>query len=174
MAHRDERPQTPHAAQALAYRSALVPVFLDDVNGEAMERAAKLVGPGADIECVFLVIVPPKLPLDTPLAPEEEQRAASVLEAALLAGRRHGLHVRARILLGRDPGAAIAAEAERIGADLVYLAQSHMPRSERSLGCIARELLRRRPCRIVIETGAPDADRRPVPRRMSRQGGTTA
>lgn len=155
MAHGDAAPASAPAVPPLAYRSALVPVFLDDVQGEAMERAAKLVGTGADIECVFLVIVPSKLPLDTPLAPDEEQRAGSVLEAARIAGRRHGLHVRARILVGRRPGAAIADEAERIGADLVYLAQAHMPRSERGLGPIARELLRRRPCRIVVETGAP-------------------
>ena len=70
----DAPPRQREAGKRLAYRSALVPVFLDDVNGEAMKRAAKLLGPGASIECVFIVVVPSRLPLDTPLAPDDEER----------------------------------------------------------------------------------------------------
>jgi KUP system potassium uptake protein len=158
----DAPPRQLEAGKRLAYRSALVPVFLDDVNGEAMKRAAKLLGPGASIECVFIVVVPPRLPLDTPLAPEDEERVRCVLEAARIAGRRNGLRVRARVLAARSPGIAITEEATRIGADLIYLAQAHMPRSEHGLGPIARELLRRRPCRIVVETDPAGAARTEV------------
>lgn len=154
---RDPAPVTEPPAPV--YRSALVPVFLGDVNGDAMERAAKLVGPGADIECVFLVIVPPRLPLDTALKPHDEEVARSVLESARIAGRRHGLRVHARILVCRDPGLGIVEEARRIDADLVYLAQAHMPPSERGLGRIGRQLLRHRPCRVIIETGPPSEKR---------------
>jgi nucleotide-binding universal stress UspA family protein len=100
--------------------------------------------------------VPNQLSLDAGLA-EEEQLGLSVLEAAKLAGRKAGLKVQTRLIRTRSPGAAIVEEAERRGAEIIYLSTAHAPPSERALGPTATYLLAHRGrSRVVIET--PPAD----------------
>jgi APA family basic amino acid/polyamine antiporter len=145
------RRQRPVSFIELEYRSALVPIFGDDLDATALRTAAKLVGEGALVEAVYVLRVPNQLSLDAGLE-EEEQRGLSVLESAILAGRRSGLKVRTRTLRTRNPGAAIVEEAERTGAEIIYLGTAHAPSSERALGPTASYLLAHRPCRVVIET----------------------
>ena len=77
-----------------------------------------------------------------------------MLEAAQLIGRRSGLRVRTSLLRTRNPGRTLVEEAQRLGSEIIYLADAHAPASERALGPTAQYLLTQRPCRIIIQTGA--------------------
>jgi APA family basic amino acid/polyamine antiporter len=149
IAHR-ERPA--HFVE-LEYHSAIVPIFGTDVDARALRTAAKLVGEGALVDAVYVLRVPNQLSLDAGLE-EEEQLGLSVLESARVAGRKAGVKVQTRLIRTRNPGAALVEEAERRRAEIVYLATTHAPPSERALGPTASYLLAHRPCRVVIETPA--------------------
>jgi len=156
--------QRPLGFYGVAYHSALVPIFGTDVNTEAMARAAKLVGPDAEVEALYVLTVPRELELQQGLD-EEEQLARNVLEVARLQARARDLKVRARLIRTRNPGAAIVEEATSRHSDLIYISTGHAPSGERLLGLTTRYVLANRPCRIVIEggnappeeTSAPDA-----------------
>jgi APA family basic amino acid/polyamine antiporter len=149
--HKVEHRRRPVDFKELAYRSALVPIFGTDVSARAMRSAAKLVGPDAEVDAVYVLQVPAQLSLDAGLE-KEEAEGQGVLEAAKLAGRDVGLKVRTALIRTRNPGAALVDEAKRRGSEVVYLATLHAPPSERALGPTAAYLLERRPCRIVVET----------------------
>jgi len=154
--YRIERAVAPAGFVPLTYGSALLPIFSSDLSGQAIGSAAKLVGEGAVVDCVYVLRVPAQLSIDAGMR-EEEERARNVLEAARLQGRRLGVKVESRIVRTREAGPALVEEARRSGADLIYLATVHAPPSEQGLGPTARYLLGHRPCRIVIETGGTAA-----------------
>jgi APA family basic amino acid/polyamine antiporter len=144
------RPERLVEFQELSYGSAVVPIFGTDVSARALRSAARLVGPGAKVDALYVLPVPPQLSLDAGLD-REEAEARSVLEAARLAGRKAGVDVRARLIRTRHPGRAIVDEARRLKADVLYLDAVHAPPSERAFGPIASFVLAHRPCRVVIE-----------------------
>ena len=147
-----DRGQRPPDFTPLEYRSALVPIFGNDVSADALMAAARFVGEDAVVDAVYVIDVPTQIPLDGPLAAEEEH-GRNVLEAATLIGRRHGLRLRTSLLRTRNPGRTLVEEAERLGSEIIYLADLHAPASERALGPTAQYLLSRRPCRIIVQTG---------------------
>jgi APA family basic amino acid/polyamine antiporter len=151
-----DRGERPPDFVPLEYRSALVPIFGTDVSARALRAAAKLVGPDATVDAVYVLRVPTQLPLDGPLEREEEA-GRNVLEAAALIGRQQGLHMRTGLLRTRNPGKTLVDEARRLGCDVIYLGTSHAPPSERALGPTAAYLLAQRPCRIVLEVTPPAA-----------------
>jgi APA family basic amino acid/polyamine antiporter len=159
--YRLARRERPVAFVELSYRSAIVPIFGTDVDAKALRSAAKLVGDEALVEAVYVMRVPAQLSLDAGLEAEEEL-GLGVLEAAKVAGRKSGLKVQTRLIRTRNPGAAIVEEAERQGAEIIYLATAHAPPSERALGPTATYLLAHRPCRVVIETSPDGASPAPV------------
>jgi APA family basic amino acid/polyamine antiporter len=171
--YRIERGERPLGFVEVAYRSALVPIFGTSVNTHAMARAARLVGPDAEVQAVFVLGVPHELPMDAQL-PEEEAAARGVLEVARLQARAKGLKVRVKLLRTRNPGAAIVEEARERHSDLIYIDTEHAPTGERLLGPTTRYVLRERPCRVVIDSdnsrraplsGAMGSNgRRPYPR----------
>ncbi len=146
-------PHRPRPASfvELDYRSAIVPIFGTDVDARALRTAGKLVGEDAMVEAIYVLRVPNQLSLDAGLV-EEERLGTSVLESARVRGRQAGLKVQTRLIRTRNPGAAIVEEAERSGAEIIYLGTAHAPASERALGPTASYLLAHRPCRVVIET----------------------
>ena len=86
---------------------------------------------------------------------EEEERAGrSVLDTAMLVAKQSNLKIRTSLVRTRSPGAAIVDEAERRGSEVIFLSTLHAPPNEHALGPTASYLLERRPCRIVVETGA--------------------
>jgi APA family basic amino acid/polyamine antiporter len=147
-----DRGQRPADFVPLDYRSALVPIFGGDVSVSAMQAAARFVGEDATVDAVYVINVPAQIPLDGPLTAEED-RGRGVLEAARLIGRRNGLHVRTSLLRTRHPGRTLVEEAQRLGSEIIYLADSHAPAAERALGPTASYLLAERPCRVIIQTG---------------------
>ena len=145
------RPERPPDFHELGYRTALVPIFGSDVSAQTLGSAAKLIGKNGIVYAVFVLPVPRQLSLDAGLE-QEEALGRSILESARIQGRRLGIKVHTGLIRARNPGAALADEALRIGADVIYLSTLHAPSSEQRIGLTASYLLDRRPCRIVIET----------------------
>jgi basic amino acid/polyamine antiporter, APA family len=148
--YRIPRPERPVGFVEVAYHSALVPILGTSVDSEGMARAAKLVGPDAAVEAVYVLRVPEQLPLDGGL--EEEERAArQVLEVARLQARVAGCKVRCRLIRARNPGRAIVDEATDRRSDLIYISTEHAPSEEKLLGPTIRYVLGHRPCRVIVE-----------------------
>ena len=165
-----ERAGAPEGFEELAYRSALVPIFGDDVSARALRRAAKLVGEDAVVDAVYVIEVPPQLSLESGME-EEELRAIGLLDAARIRARESRLKVRTGIVRTRNAGAALVDEARSRGSEIVYFDMAHAPAAERVFGPITSYLLRERPCRIVIETNPPDRARpRPSPVQVDADG----
>jgi basic amino acid/polyamine antiporter, APA family len=148
--YRIPRPERPAGFAEVAYHSALVPILGTSVEGEAMARAAKLVGPDSAIEAVYVLRVPDQLPLDEGLD-EEERLGRSLLEVARLQARVAGCRIRCRLIRTRNPGRAIVDEARERRSDLIYISTEHAPSEERLLGPTTRYVLAHRPCRVVVE-----------------------
>jgi basic amino acid/polyamine antiporter, APA family len=148
--YRIPRAERPVGFVEVAYHSALVPILGTSVDSEAMARAAKLVGPDAAVEAVYVLKVPGQLPLDGGLE-EEEREARRVLEVARMQAKVAGCRVRCRLIRTRNPGRAIVDEAKERRSDLIYMSTEHAPSEERLLGPTIRYVLAHRPCRVVIE-----------------------
>jgi nucleotide-binding universal stress UspA family protein len=141
----------PPASTAPAYGTVLVPIFAEDAGAAAIGRAAKLTEKGGTIHAVFLLAVPPELPLDAELR-QAEARGRAALEGARIQARRAGVRIRSGVIRTRNPGATLVAEAQRLQADAIYLSTLHAPAGERRIGPTALYLLSRRPCSVLIET----------------------
>jgi APA family basic amino acid/polyamine antiporter len=150
--YRIERPQRPLGFYGVAYHSALVPIFGTDVSTEAMARAAKLVGPDAEVEALYVLKVPRELKLHEDMD-DEEELGRNVLEVARLQARARRLKVRVGLIRTRNPGKTIVKEAIERHSDLIYISTDHAPSDERLLGPTTRQVLANRPCRVVVEGG---------------------
>jgi len=157
------RPERPADFEVLDYRTALVPIFGEDVSATALKGAAKLIGADGVVYAIFVLPVPAQLSLEAGLEAEEAQ-GRSVLESARITARRLGIKIHTGLIRTRNPGAALVEEAERVGSDVIYWSTIHAPAGEKGIGPTATYLLGKRPCRIIIETD---------PRRRSGQAGTS-
>src|SRR5262249_54124724 len=135
----------------LDYRTALVPIFGDDVSARALRSAAKLIGDEGVVYAMFVLPVPSQLSLEAGVG-QEGAHGRSVVESARIQARRLGIEVHTGLIRTRNPGAALVAEAERIGCDAVYWSTIHAPAGEQRIGPTAAYLLSKRPCRVIIET----------------------
>lgn len=156
--YRIERPARPEDFEELEYRTALVPIFGDDVSAEALRSAAKLIGHDGVVYAIYVLVVPSQLSLEAGLE-EEEARGRSVLESARIQARRAGIKIHTGLIRTRNPGAALVEEAERVGSDVIYWSTIHAPAGEQRLGPTATYLLSKRPCRVIIETENPQPAR---------------
>jgi basic amino acid/polyamine antiporter, APA family len=149
--YRIERPERPPDFHELGYRTALVPIFGEDVSASALSSAAKLIGEDGVVYAVFVLPVPSQLSLEAGLE-EEEAQGRSVLESARIQARRAGIKIHTGLIRTRKPGAALVEEAERVGSDVIYWSAIHAPSGEQRIGPTAAYLLAKRPCRVIIET----------------------
>jgi basic amino acid/polyamine antiporter, APA family len=154
--YRIERPQRPPDFAEFDYRTALVPIFGDDVSASALRSAAKLIGDDGIVYAIFVLPVPSQLSLEAGLEDEEAQGRA-VLEGARIQAHRAGIKIHTGLIRTRNPGATLVEEARRVGADVIYWSTLHAPAGEQGIGPTAAYLLSKRPCRVIIET-----DRRPA------------
>jgi APA family basic amino acid/polyamine antiporter len=145
---RAERPADFHE---LEYKTALVPIFGEDVSASALSSAAKLIGADGVVYAIFVLPVPSQLSLEAGLE-EEEAQGRSVLESARIQARRAGIKIHTGLIRTRNPGKALVEEAERVGSDVIYWSTIHAPEGEQRIGPTAAYLLSKRPCRIIIET----------------------
>jgi APA family basic amino acid/polyamine antiporter len=145
------RPERPPDFEELEYRTALVPIFGDDVSASALSSAAKLIGEEGVVYAIYVLPVPRQLSLEAGLE-EEEAHGRSVLESARIQARRLGIKIHTGLIRTRHPGSALVEEAERVGSDVIYWSTIHAPAGEQRIGPTAEYLLSRRPCRVIIET----------------------
>jgi APA family basic amino acid/polyamine antiporter len=148
---RAPRHERPPDFEQLEYKTALVPIFGDDVSASALKGAAKLIGREGVVYAIYVLPVPSQLSLEEGLE-EEEAEGRSVLESARIQARRAGIKIHTGLIRTRNPGAALVEEAERVGSDVLYWSTIHAPSGEQRLGPTATYLLGKRPCRIIIET----------------------
>src|SRR5438309_9827831 len=149
--YRIARPERPADFEVLDYRTALVPIFGEDVSATALKGAAKLIGAEGVVCAIYVLPVPAQLSLEAGLEAEEAQ-GRSVLESARIQARRLGIKIHTGLIRTRNPGAALVEEAERVGSDVIYWSTIHAPAGERGIGPTATYLLSKRPCRVIIET----------------------
>jgi basic amino acid/polyamine antiporter, APA family len=164
------RPERPPDFEELEYRTALVPIFGDDVSASALKGAAKLIGESGVVYAVFVLPVPSQLPLEAGLE-EEEAHGRSVLESARIQARRTGIKIRTGLIRTRNPGSALVEEAERVGCDVIYWSTIHAPPGEQRIGPTAAYLLAKRPCRVIIETQNRAPSAAPARAAGARSGG---
>ncbi|MGH2864864.1 MAG: amino acid permease [Solirubrobacteraceae bacterium] len=143
--------ERPADFEELEYKTALVPIFGDDVSASALSSAAKLIGEDGVVYAIYVLPVPRQLSLESGLA-EEEARGRSVLESARIQARRAGIKIHTGLIRTRSSGAAIVEEAERVHCDVIYWSTIHAPAGEQRIGPTAVYLLSKRPCRVIIET----------------------
>jgi APA family basic amino acid/polyamine antiporter len=153
---RVHRAQRPVGFLDLSYKSALVPIFGSDVDTEAMHRAAAVVDPGAVVEALFVLEVPREHELPEGFE-QQEYEARCALDEARLQARAQGLKVRVKLIRTRNAGKAIVEEARQHDSDLIYVSTEHAPSRERLLGPTVRYILAKRPCRVIVEGGGPEA-----------------
>jgi len=149
--YRIPRAERPPDFHELDYRTALVPIFGEDVSASALSSAAKLIGKEGVVYAIFVLPVPSQLSLDSGLE-EEEAQGRSVLESARIKARRAGIKIHTGLIRTRNPGAALVEEAQRVGSDVIYWSTIHAPAGEQRIGPTAAYLLSKRPCRVIIET----------------------
>jgi APA family basic amino acid/polyamine antiporter len=149
--YRIERAERPPDFEELEYKTALVPIFGEDISAAALSSAAKLIGKEGVVYAIFVLPVPSQLSLEAGLE-EEEAQGRSVLESARIQARRAGIKIHTGLIRTRNPGAALVEEAERVGSDVIYWSTIHAPSGEQRIGPTAAYLLSKRPCRIIIET----------------------
>jgi hypothetical protein len=149
--YRIPRPERPADFEVLDYRTALVPIFGEDVSATALKSAAKLIGADGVVYAIFVLPVPAQLSLEAGLEAEEAQ-GRSALESARIQARRLGIKIHTGLIRTRNPGAALVEEAERVGSDVIYWSTIHAPAGEKGIGPTATYLLGKRPCRVIIET----------------------
>jgi basic amino acid/polyamine antiporter, APA family len=149
--YRLPRAERPPDFEELGYRTALVPIFGDDVSATALSSAAKLIGEDGVLYAIFVLPVPSQLSLEAGLE-EEEAQGRSVLESARIQARRAGIKIHTGLIRTRHPGAALVEEALRVHCDVIYWSTLHAPAGERRIGPTAVYLLSKRPCRVIIET----------------------
>jgi basic amino acid/polyamine antiporter, APA family len=146
-----ERAERPADFEELEYKTALVPIFGDDVSAQALSSAAKLIGSEGVVYAIYVLPVPSQLSLESGLE-EEEAHGRSVLESARIQARRRGIKIHTGLIRTRNPGSALVEEAERVHSDVIYLSAIHAPAGEQRIGPTAAYLLSKRPCRVIIET----------------------
>ena len=149
--YRIPRPERPADFEELDYRTALVPIFGDDVSASALAGAAKLIGAEGVVYAIYVLPVPSQLSLDSGME-EEEANGRSVLESARIQARRKGIKIHTGLIRTRNAGSALVEEAERVNSDVIYWSTIHAPAGEQKIGPTATYLLSKRPCRIIIET----------------------
>jgi APA family basic amino acid/polyamine antiporter len=153
-----QRAERPPDFEELEYKTALVPIFGDDVSASALISAAKLIGSEGVVYAIYVLPVPSQLSLESGLE-EEEAHGRSVLESARIQARRAGIKIHTGLIRTRNPGSALVEEAERVHSDVIYWSAIHAPAGEQRIGPTAAYLLSKRPCRVIIETQNRGASR---------------
>jgi basic amino acid/polyamine antiporter, APA family len=144
-------------AQALEYRTVLVPVAPGYPSEEAMDVACRLAAERrATIVAVTTIEVPLELPLDAYL-PEQVEAANELLDEARAIGDSYGVRVIGRIVRARHAGRAIVDEAARRGTEIIVMGGPRRVRFQRGKRAIFGDtvdfVLKHAPCRVMVAAG---------------------
>jgi APA family basic amino acid/polyamine antiporter len=140
-------------ALALEYRRLLVPVLPGPASDEALDIAASLAAErGAQIAAVTVLEIPLDLPLTAEM-PEAEELANRELDEARAIGDSYGVSVIPRLIRSRHAGAALVAEAERRGTEIIVIGapRKDLTRGRRAVfGGTVDYVLKHAPCRVLV------------------------
>ncbi|HUA12444.1 MAG TPA: universal stress protein [Solirubrobacteraceae bacterium] len=171
------------------YGSVLVPLTGTQLDDDIMQTAALLAAgeqqdsaaiDSATIEALWISVIPMALPLDASLPADQLRRARGVLARAKAIGEEFsGIHVATAMVRTRRAGYAIVDEAKRRGVEAIVLAAEEPSRirggsmfgglggpRESSLGEVARYVIAKAECRVIVT--APAAEDAPV--ELARRG----
>jgi nucleotide-binding universal stress UspA family protein len=141
------------AAGGKGLQDVLVPLLRPDAPESYATiacRLAKADGQKTRVHLAYYLEIPRHLPLNSPLA-EEEQAAAYALAAAEKLVRREGLTAMTHVARTRDTGDEIVSQAAAIPANLVILsfaAASEM--QDDFTHRVARVVMDRAPCEVIL------------------------
>jgi APA family basic amino acid/polyamine antiporter len=139
-------------AQALEYRTILVPIVSGAQSHEAVDLAARLAAErGATIVALRVIVVPMDTVLDAPLRAEEAE-ADRLLDDARATAESYGVRLIDRIVRARQAGRAIVEEATRRQAEIVVLGSPRSPHKA-IFGKTVDYVLKHAPCRVMVAAG---------------------
>jgi nucleotide-binding universal stress UspA family protein len=133
------------------YERILVPMKIGPIGEEVLGTAIKLAEEhGGNVSALHVIRVPIELPLDAPMENAEEQAAASLAEAKLLASE-HGVDVEGQVVRSRAIGEAIVQGAREHEADLIVLGSApRWRRQSRFFSPTVDYVLRHAPSEVMV------------------------
>jgi len=133
------------------FRRVLVPMKLGPIGEEMVATAVALAKEReAQVDALFVVLVPLDLPLEAPLRERDEEAEASLEEAVAL-GEEHGVHVEPVTVRARAIGRAILEQAVELDSDLIVLGSSPRWRRQSAFFSPTVEfVLRNAPCEVLV------------------------
>ncbi len=138
----------------VSVKKVLVPTISAYTNDTVQfaARVAKL--HGAEITALYVIEIPPTLPLDT-FFPEKLVLADAIMEQSQAIGREYEVPIDAQVKQARFAGETIVEMAKEGGYDLVVLAARPRPLTpgRPSLGTTVEHVMRNVPGRVWIVTG---------------------
>ena len=140
------------ASLEIEYRSIVVPVVRSVESEEALVTAARLAAERrSQVAIVHVVEIPMEQPLTARL-PEAEREANGLLDDARALVESYGVRAVTRLERARAAGAAIVADVEARGAELVVLGAQRRGIGRRApvFGSTARFVLKHSPCRVLV------------------------
>jgi APA family basic amino acid/polyamine antiporter len=167
------------------YGSILVPVFGNALDDDIMQTAGRLAaavptdvdeeGNGAQIEAIWVMVLPMSLPLDGRVPEADVKHARQMLNHAKAVGEEYeGVTVNPVIVRSRSVGEAIVREAKRRGVEAIVMPAEEPTRIRGGLvfggreglrstfvGETTRYVLNKAPCRVIL-TAPPSSTPRKV------------
>jgi APA family basic amino acid/polyamine antiporter len=139
-------------AQALEYRSILVPYVDNAASREALDVACTLAAERrAAVAAVSVLELPLDRSLDTPLI-EQERELDDLLDDAWAIGDSYGVEVVGRLARGRHAGRTIVEEARHRNAEIIVMGAARQREQLRRaiFGATVDYVLKHAPCRVMV------------------------
>jgi basic amino acid/polyamine antiporter, APA family len=140
-------------ARSFGYRSILVPLADNPDTETAMDVACKLAAEhGAKLVALAVVEVPPLLPLDAHMQPEEAA-AHGLLARARTFADSYGVRFVERVARGREAATPIAEMARSERCELIVMGSPRRVRAGRDapvFGHTTQSVLKHAPCRVMV------------------------
>jgi basic amino acid/polyamine antiporter, APA family len=141
----------PAVEHEVEYESVLVAFEDGNFSPEAVSTAARLAARRRrGIHVLVTITVPPNSPIDAPL-PEEEARAASLIDSARVRGGRRVTGHWEKVRPG-GAGRRIVEEAREIRARALVMSLPPRRTGMSLFGKTLETVLTERPCRVIIES----------------------
>jgi len=139
--------------RTLAYRSILVPVADNPETDRALDVAYRLASEhGARVTLLAVIEVPPLLPIDAQMRPEE-QAAKELLARARSLAESFGVKAVERVARGREAATPIVEAAVSERCELIVIGAPRRVRPRKTapvFGHTTQGVLRRAPCRTMV------------------------
>jgi basic amino acid/polyamine antiporter, APA family len=134
------------------YHRIVVPLIDAAQSERAVEVASRLAADRASIIAVWVIEVPPVLPLDAHMEAEELD-ARRLHRAATEIADAYGVRLVARTVRARDAGTAILEEIDRVDADFVVIGaerRTGIARHRSPFDRNVQHVLKKAPCRVLV------------------------